>query len=88
MPCMCSDVEYQYFMLQLRDRLSIDLEQDQRVVAAVAQERLHLRMTIFSSHNTSVQLYFEKKTRLVYTAFLLLPPARIQLHILWILLSS
>lgn len=45
-------------------------------------------MTIFSSHNTSVQLYFEKKASPLYTAFLLLPPARLQLRVLWMLLSS
>lgn len=76
MLCMCSDVEYQYFRLQLRNRLIVNLEQDQSILAAV---RLHLRMTIFSSHYTSVQLYFEKKASPVYTAFLLLPPAHIQL---------
>lgn len=88
MLCMCSDVDYQYFMLHLCDRLIIDLEPDQSILVAVAQERLHLRMTIFSSHNTSGQLYFEKKTKSIYTAFLLLPLTCIQLCVLWTLLSS
>lgn len=69
MLCMYSDVEYQCFRLQLHNRLIINLEQDQNVLVAVAQERLHLRVTIFSSHNTSVELYFEKKERPVYTTF-------------------
>lgn len=88
MLCMCSDVDYQYFMLQLCDRLIIDLEPDQSILVAVAQERLHLRMTIFSSHNTSGQLYFEKKAKSIYTAFLLLPLTCIQLCVLWTLVSS
>lgn len=86
--CMHSNVEYQYIRMQMDDRLIINLEQDQSILAAVAQERLHLRMTVFSSHNTSVHLYLEKKARPVYTAFLLLPRACVQLHVLWRLLSS
>lgn len=67
--CMHSNVEYQYIRMQMDDRLIINLEQDQSILAAVAQERLHLRMTVFSSHNTSVHLYLEKKARPVYTDF-------------------
>lgn len=88
MLCVHSDVEYQYISLQLDGRLIINLEQDQSILAAVARGRLHLRVTVFSSHNTSVHLYFEKKARPVYTAFLLLPPARVHLHVLWMFLSS
>lgn len=85
--CVHSDVEYQYISLQLDGRLIINLEQDQSILAAVARGRLHLRVTVFSSHNTSVHLYFEKKARPVYTAFLLLPPARVWLHVLWMFFS-
>lgn len=57
-------------------------------MAAVTQERLHLRVTIFSSSNTSVELYLQSKARPVYTACLLLPSAHVELHTLWMGLSS
>lgn len=42
-------------------------------MAAVTQERPHLGVTIFSSSNTSAEIYFEREARPVCTACLLLP---------------
>ena len=57
-------------------------------MAAVTEKRLCLGVTIFSSSNTSVELYFVRKTKPAHTSCRLLPPAHVRLHALWMGLSS